>query len=154
MPINLVIDTNVLVHANNPKESRQQASIDMIKYILSSTEIICIDEGFVLSEALNRSFIGYEYLKHLKVGMLGYTFISIIAQNKRIKQVPKKANATISRKINQCMSNIRDRTYVNVAYNSTDKILITHDYTDFAIPKRKHLGREFGINVVEAKDIP
>jgi predicted nucleic acid-binding protein len=153
MPTDIIIDTNVLVHANNKNEIRQQASIDMIKYLLDSEELLCIDQGFSFNEAQNRSFIGYEYLKHLKIGMLGYIFISTIAQRKRIKQVAKNADAAISRKINKCMSNIRDRTYLNVAYNSSDKILVTHDYSDFSISKRKYINKEFEIKVFDATDI-
>ena len=153
MPKDLVIDTNVLVHANSDEEKRQQSSIDLITYLLSSSEVICVDMGFDLNEALNTSYVAYEYLKHLKYGMLGYTLIVALAQNRRIIEVPRNTPAHTTRKINQCMSNNHDRVFVKVAINSSNKTLVSHDFTDFAVSKREYLNKIFNIEVLVAADL-
>lgn len=154
MPQDLVIDTNVLVHASNDKEDRQIDSVELINYLLTSTELICVDEGFSTNETFNSSYIGYEYLKHLKNGMLGYAFVVQMALNKRISEVSGRTKAHTTRAINQCMSNNHDRVFIKVAINSIEKILITHDFTDFAESKRTHLKKAFAIDVFVASDIP
>lgn len=153
MPQDLVIDTNVLVHANNEKEKRQQESFDLLTYLIGSTESIYLDEGFDLNETLNKSYIGYEYLKHLKFGMLGYVLITVLAQSKRIREVPDKVHAHTSKCINQCMQNNHDRVFIKVTINSPDKVLVTHDFTDFSKSKRKHLKKTVGIDILVASDL-
>ena len=144
----LVIDTNVLVHASNPGESRQQECIDLINYLLESSEQICLDEGFDFSENLNKSHIGYEYIKHLKHGMLGHVLIVSMAQSKRVVEVSKTVPAGIAGKINQSIVNKHDRVFIKVALNSESRILISNDFTDFSKSKRKHIRKEIGVQVV------
>ncbi len=154
MPTDLVVDTNVLVHANNPEELRQEYSINLINYLLSSTEVICIDEGFDFNEAVNSSYIGYEYLLNLKNGMLGYTLISILAQTKRISEISRNTSSHVTKAINQCTVNKHDRVFIKVTINSNNKVLISHDFMDFDTNKRKHLKKTFKIDVLVAEDIP
>ena len=148
----LVIDTNVLVHASNGDELRQEESVELLTYLLSSTEVICIDPEYTGHETTNTSYIGYEYLKHLKIGMLGYAFLTTMAQNQRISEVSSTVPVATTRKINQCMANNHDRVFIKVAINSNDKILVTHDFTDFAVDKRKHLKKTLQIIVVVASE--
>ena len=152
--IDLVVDTNVLVHASNDEEDRQMDSVQLITYLLSSTELICVDNGFDTNETLNKSIIGYEYLEHLKNGMLGYAFVVQMALNKRICEVQRKIPVQTTKAINKCMSNKHDIVFIKVAINSSDKKLITHDFTDFADDKRTHLKKSFGVQVLVASDIP
>ena len=152
--IDLVVDTNVLVHASNDAEERQADSVQLITYLLGSTELICVDPGFDIDETFNKSYVGYEYLKHLKNGMLGYAFVVQMAQSRRISEVSRQVNAHTSKAINKCMSNNHDRVFIKVAMNSNDKILLTHDFTDFAVKKRTHLKTTFGIDVLVASDVP
>ena len=42
----IVIDTNVLVHAQNPNEKRFVDTTNLIKIILDSNTSLCVDEGF------------------------------------------------------------------------------------------------------------
>jgi hypothetical protein len=155
MPIiDLVLDTNVLVHASNDREDRQIDSVQLITYLLASTELICVDTGFDTNETVNKSYVGYEYLKHLKNGMLGYAFVVQMALNKRICEVTRQTKVNTTRAINQCMSNNHDKVFIKVAVNSNDKILITHDFTDFALSKRTHLKKTLGIDILVASDIP
>lgn len=148
----LVIDTNVLVHASSGDAIRQEESVDLLTYLLSSTELICLDPEYTGHETTNTSYIGHEYLNHLKFGMLGYAFLTSMAQNQRILEISSSVPVAITRKINQCMANNHDRVFIKVAINSNNKTLVTHDFTDFADAKRKHLKKTFQIIVVVASE--
>ncbi len=152
--IDLVIDTNVLVHASNGQVPKQRHSINLIDYLLASSEVICIDDGFVWDDT-NRSFIGSEYRNHLKNGMLGYTFVVTMLAGKRFKECSRSVPVNISKKINQCISHLkpRDKTFLKVTYNSISKTLISHDNEDFHQSKRSHIIRQFKIEVMDASDI-
>jgi len=150
----IVIDTNVLKHANNTKEHRQKHAIELITYLLSSNEFICLDEGFSLNESLNKSHIGNEYITHLKVGMLGYSFLVKIALEKRIKEVPKSTELAISKVINQKIRNLKDRVFLKVTNNAAGKTLISHDFTDISLTKRDFFRENLTIVVIEASEYP
>ena len=57
----IVVDTNVLAHAGNPDEARQQSSIDLVVALKAGKTSICVDAGFHLDESKNRSHIAVEY---------------------------------------------------------------------------------------------
>ena len=121
----ITIDTNVFVHALNPEEIRNSASLNLLQTLLSTTCKIVIDIGFDMDESKNKSLIGAEYLKHLPPGSLPYAIVADLAQNGRISFVEKSTQPHISKKINQTLRNRRDRTFIIVCINSERKTLVT-----------------------------
>lgn len=148
----VVIDTNVLVHAQNPNEQRFEDSTNLIDTILDSNTDLCVDEGFSEEEAKNKSAICSEYFDQLCFGSLGFTLIVQLAHQNRIKQLGRRAPHQISRRINQILRKKSDRNFLNVAYNSVEKVLVSHDFIDFQQPKRDRILSNFHIHVIEACD--
>ncbi len=146
----VVVDTNVMLHAQNPNEGRFSDSQALLRCLLEIPISLCVDEGFDISQERNRSHIGAEYLEHLRFGSIGYTVISHLASNSRIKHLPRLAPRPVSRRINQLLRNRRDRVFLNVAYNSIDMILVSHDYIDFQQNKRDTIQDELEVSVVDA----
>lgn len=148
----VVIDTNVLVHAQNPKEQRFVDSTNLIDTIIDSNTSLCVDEGFSEIESKNRSAISAEYLNNLRFGSAGLNLIVQLSSQDRIKQLKKRAPNPISRQINQILRNKTDRIFLNVAYNSDEKVFVSHDYKDFQPPKRCKIYSTLNIRVIEACD--
>lgn len=149
----LVIDTCTLKHANDPKSKYFEASVEFIQ-LLSNSDINCtVDEGFSMDETINDSYIGFEYIKHLQPGSLGYGLIKNLALSGRIEFVSNKPPNNIKKFIEQIIKNKKDRIFLRVAYNSDEKILVSHDFTDYQIKKRKTISRELNISVVIAEEI-
>ena len=146
----VVVDTNVIAHAQNPAEARFADSEALLRCFLELHTSLCVDEGFDMDEARNQSHICSEYLQHIHFGSLGFTVISYLATNGRIKQLPRLATRTVSRRINQLLRNRMDRAFLNVACNSTEMVLVSHDYTDFQARKRTTIRKELGVRVIEA----
>lgn len=157
MPLtDIVVDTNVLMHASDSKQAKQQDSIDLLNYLTKSTELICVDSGFTWDDS-NRSLIGAEYRKHIKNGMLAYAFLVKIFSSKRNKELAlSTVPPNITKKVNQCISHKkpRDKTFLKVAYLSSSKTLVTHDQEDFNYKKRKHLSDTFGVSALDAEQVP
>lgn len=146
----IVIDTNVLLHAQNPDESRFSDARQLIEQILECTTSLCIDRGFDISPARNQSKIGAEYLDKLQPGSLGFILIVNLVESFRLKQTDRLPPRDISRAINQLIRKPRDRTFLGVSYNSTERMLVSHDYQDFQQAKRVVIRRNFGVKVVDA----
>ena len=152
MTSELVIDTNVLAHCVNALEPRQADAIALVQRLSVGTQRICVDEGFDVVESRNRSVIGAEYLAHVCFGSPGHYLIQLLASQGRIRIVPKRPGREHARTINRCIRNNRDRVFVGVAWHSIDKLLVSHDFRDFAPGKRAHIFDELDVRVREASE--
>ena len=146
----IVIDTNVLLHAQNPDELRFSDARQLIEQMLACTTSLCIDRGFDISPGQNQSKIGAEYLEKLQPGSLGFVLIVSLVESFRLKQINRLPPRDISRAINQLIRKPRDRTFLGVSYNSTERLLVSHDYQDFQQAKRVSIRRDLGVNVIDA----
>ena len=147
----VVVDTNVLMHASNPNEKRHQDSVEFVENLLESDTKLCIDEGFDLDETANRSLIGQEYLKHLVFGQVGAALLVSLAQSQRLSFVPCAVSGQARNLIDQAVKKPRDRTFVRVAVNSTENTLVTHDFEDFPVKIRKLFGKKIGVTLCTAE---
>jgi hypothetical protein len=146
----IVIDTNIFLHAGNPK--RRAHSLTFLGRFRDTVTKLCVDEGFTLEEAKNRSHIGREYLSHLRAGTLGYEIIVHLGRLQRIKIVPRAVPQAVAKAIKRQVGKGPDRTYIRVAYNSEDKVLASHDFGDLTEGVRRRLSDKIGVRIVAAKD--
>jgi hypothetical protein len=75
-----------------------------------------------------------------------------MAATKRIRDASDKVARPLSKKIDQMLRNKKDRTYLCVALNSNEKKLVSHDFTDFQVAKRRTIGKELGVDVLVATE--
>jgi hypothetical protein len=112
---------------------------------------LCVDEGFDLDESKNRSHIGGEYLRHLRFGMLGYEVVTHLAQSSRLRLIQRRVPERISKQIRSQIGIGPDRVYVRVAYNSQDRTLASHDFTDIPATVRQRMKISIGVSIVDAE---
>lgn len=146
----VVLDTNVLLHAANPIEPRFGDALNLVTALVDSTTALCVDEGFDFDETKNRSLVGAEYLEKLVVGTPGHALITKMALEGRVVFVKASMPAGEAKKLNQMLANRRDRTFIKVAAASGGKTLVSHDYHDFPAQKRADIGRLFRVVVQDA----
>jgi predicted nucleic acid-binding protein len=149
----LVIDTNVMIHAQNPAEQRCSASQALLQCMLDTDVSLCVDEDFSPDSATNRSFIGHEYITHIRFGSLPYVVIVKLAGSSRIKLLSKRAPRREQKLIRQLVRDTIDRIFLGVAFNSESQILVSHDFTDFQVDKRRVIHDQLDVAVVEASEI-
>jgi hypothetical protein len=152
MLTDLVMDTNVFVHASNPSETYCNDAKLFITALKESSTSLCVDEGFDIDQSHNKSLIGLEYLENLHYGMLGFAELTWLAQANRLVFVSRDVHRSISRKINQMIRNKRDRTFLRVATNSEDHFFCSHDFRDMPPSKRVEIKRLLGIDVKASRE--
>jgi predicted nucleic acid-binding protein len=124
----IVIDTNVFVHAENEAEADCEPSRRLISGLLATTTCLCFDEGFDLDEAKNKSLIAGEYLEHLPAGALAFALIEHCAASDRIRLISTSIRqAEVRRAIDRLVVDPTDRKFVRVARKSRERLLVTHD---------------------------
>lgn len=147
----LTVDTNVFLHSCNPTEPRHVDSVAMMKALLDCSVKLAMDAGFAIDPASNRSLIGAEYISKLVPGTLPAAVLSQLALTGRVVMVSHSIPAQLSRKLNQLVSNRRDRTFIRVCVNSSERVFVSHDFQDFPQAKRQNLRKLLAISIVEAQ---
>ena len=154
MLADVVIDTNVFVHADDKRQTRRNDSRSVMHALLGCGTQLCVDPGFSTVPSKNRSLIGHEYIKHIRAPMLGYAVLTALGVAGRIVAKPNTLRSKEQRQARQRLlpANAGDRRFLTVAANSAERILVSHDYTDFTKTTRKEIKRIFDVSVVEAVD--
>jgi hypothetical protein len=150
MLADIVLDTNVLVHADNLQEPRRQDCCELIAEMTNCTTHLCLDEGFDLNEANNKSIIGSEYAKHLRFGMVGFALVSHLARSMRLKQLSHRVPQNVARQIMTQVPKGPDRIFLKIAFNSNAKTLACHDFNDVPATVRARLRQSIGLHVLDA----
>ncbi len=150
----VVIDTNVLMHAQDSTCDKFNDANVFLTALGASATVICVDAGFTWEEASNRSLIGQEYLAHLQHGSTAYSLVEEMARSGRVVEVDRKVGDYQRKQINQLIRSekARDKTFLRVAVNSHEQILVSHDYEDFQPAKRATIRARLGVSIIEARD--
>lgn len=151
--VDIVIDTCTLKHANDPKSKYFEDSVEFIQKMFGNTTNCAVDEGFTLDETTNQSYIGLEFIKHLQPSSLGYNLIVHLIQNLRLDFVSNKLPQGDKNYIEQLIRNKKDRMFLRVAYNTQEKTLVSHDFTDYQKSKRKKIKKDKSIEIVTAEEV-
>lgn len=151
--IDIVIDTCTLVHANDSNSQYCDHSIEFINKMLGNQVYCVVDDGFSLDESINKSYIGFEYIKHLISGTLGFHLITHLATNNRINFVSKTIPSESKKYIEKKIRNKKDRHFLRVTCNAVEKTLASHDFTDYQVAKRIQIYKDLSINIVTAYEI-
>lgn len=146
----VVIDTNVLMHASDPREQLCPSARSLAQVILDTDIKICVDEGFDTDPAKNRSLIGNEYNTHIRFGTFAHGFILRLASERRIRTLSRNVERRVKKVILQRLRKPRDRVFVCVTTNSLERVLVSHDFEDFSEAKRADLRHELDIEIVTA----
>ena len=81
--IDVVVDTNIWLHANNPTVDTFAAALEFVRTLLRSSTVLCFDTGVSLTEACNRSRILSEYLAQIKGSGVGKKILEELLQSGR-----------------------------------------------------------------------
>lgn len=151
----VVVDTNVFLHAHNPEEPRFGAALAFCEQLAAAEHTaICVDEGFGWGEASNESLIGSEYLSHIPAISLAAALIGALLTQGRVHMVSQRLPQRERQIVNQLIRNKRDRTFVRVAWNCSDRLLVSHDYQDFGAGKRRKISKLLTVSIVGAEECP
>ena len=149
----LVVDTNVLMHADDPRQPVQQEQARaLLDRLLDAPTVLAVDEGFDVNSSRNRSQIGHEYLRNLTGASLGMQVIASLASNDRVRVTPRKVDQAIKKRINQLVRKKTDRSFLAVACNTESRTFCSHDFQDFQKAKRKTIAKDLTVHVCEAVD--
>lgn len=149
MLADVVVDTDVLMHADNEDSADRDASRDLIARLRASATALCFDPGFDLDEARNKSGIAGEYFDHLAHGSVGLALVEECALTGRVRSIATRVAPDVNRAIRQLVWDPTDHKFVKVAINSEERVLVTHN-TSHIEPAAVDLKARWRVDVVDA----
>lgn len=152
MLTDLVIDTNVFVHAHNQDHQHFADSQALARKLLepSVRTVIRVDPGFHPDEARNNSRIMSEYFAQLVPGMLGHHVLQTLAASQRIAGVALQPDRNRRDRVRRLVHDKSDRVFLLVAIESDDKVLASHDDRAFPDSVRAECRSRWATDVCEA----
>lgn len=147
----VVVDTNIIVHAHMKGQSRQADAIAFFQEVLRSDVYWCFDDGMRLEEADNRSPIFSEYRQHASPPMLGMQVLAALARNNRVRLVARAEKAP-RRVIRELVWDSTDRVFVDVAHGTESRLLVSHDVTGFPDKVCAAIQKRLNVSVVDARE--
>ena len=149
----LVIDTNIFVHSDNPGVSYYQSSRAFLKAFMNSEVALVVDEHFDTKPAVNSSRIGYEYVQHIHHGSLGFYVLLLVIENDRLHQAETAQYTPYKRRFKQMVRNKTDIIFLSVAASTADKVFVSNDFNDFQRNKRIRWKRENLVSVFDSEEL-
>jgi len=153
VPLDIVVDTNVFMHAGNPTAvSFFGASKTFLENLKNSQTLLCFDKPNAGAEDRQGDSLIYgEYIQRIVPGVYGFNVLAALALNQKIKFVSRDVGPARNRMVIELIpGNKRDRTFLRTTMNSADRILITNDFDDFTPEIRKRIKRQLTTTVKDA----
>jgi predicted nucleic acid-binding protein len=150
----IVIDTNVLVHAHNTDHAYSADASALATALLepSNETALKVDPGFHPVEAKNRSRIIGEYLEKLVPGMVGYHLVQELGASGRIAPVLPTKDRNLKEAVRRLVKDPFDRVFLLTARLSDDKTLVSHDDHAFPDDVRVKCEAKLSVSVCDAPD--
>lgn len=147
----LVIDTNVIVHAHNEANLYHESALACLTSVLQSKINICVDDDFQFINN-NSSVIISEYIQHVRSGTYGYYFLLQMASNGRITVYQKKNYNKEKALLRKIIPNKHDIIFLIITLASHDKYFISNDYNDFNTTIRNEIKRKYDTTIDSSKE--
>jgi hypothetical protein len=146
----VVIDTNVLMHACDPRQAHQGQCLRLIELMRDGNALLLVDEGTNPQKPLE-GFVMSEYTARLAPGTPGQELLILLLSSSRVSGVPRHVPRPVAKELER-IPNTRDRKFVAVAWNSVDHVLASQDFTDFPRKVRRRIQDKISVEILDATD--
>jgi len=143
MADDIVVDTNVFMHADNPKSGRQDSARNLLNQIDQNSIPIGIDDA--------QKIFG-EYLEYLAASSLGRNYLTKWFSQGAYVLISAKVPPSDARWIGKNISDTLDKVFLKVATNSQEQDFVSHDFDDFPKRKRRDILARLGVSVQTADE--
>src|ERR1700723_3316923 len=97
MLIDVVLDTNLLMHADDKRQDHREECMRLLVDLESGKTSLCVDEGFDIDESKNKSLIGGEYFERLTAAHTATSFIAYLFQSGRVVFVSRATPTAVKK---------------------------------------------------------
>ncbi|WP_137769518.1 hypothetical protein [Brachybacterium sp. SGAir0954] len=149
----IVIDTNVLSHADNPASPLQANASELLGWMRDSAVKWVLDDNGKSQPDPHTSLLFAEYRETLPPGGVGLQLLIFCLANGRVVFANRPDDA-LRKEIRKLIpKNRKDQVVLGAAAGSRDRLLASNDYADFTSVVRKVLHKKHSIDVVAVDEL-
>ena len=148
----VVLDTNVLSHADNAGSAHQATALTVLAWVRDSSVAWVLDDQGKAAPDPKTSLLYSEYHNTLAPQGLALALFTFLLQAERVRfaarpgqDVQKKLQTLVPR--NKC-----DRAVLGAAHGTVDQVLVTNDYDDFPSAIRGAVKKQLGVEVIDSDE--
>jgi len=151
----IVVDTNVILHADNPVSGYQSDSMCFLdRFLKDGCYRLALDRTPPLGRQHNESQILQEYLEHVTYdSSFGFYFLIKVLERSWFDIVGRTNYRREVKIIIQEVSNKVDRIFLRVTCMANSRKFVTHDFSDFPMQKRKRLAKTLQVRLLTAREL-
>jgi len=149
----LVVDTNIFLHASNEGVKYCDSARSLLKVIIQNDIAICVDDVYDSNPARTTSRIGSEYERYITPGTHGHTMLLTIINSGKIKQIEKKKYNTQKRILTRIIRDKTDLVFVVISIGVAGQTLASNDFEDLSQRKRLTINNKFGVSIVTSIEL-
>lgn len=148
----IVLDTNVLSHAENPGSVNQESALAVLHWMMKSNTLWVLDDNGKDAPNPWTSILYVEYHETLPPQSLSLLLLQTCLQSERVKFAARPTR--VDREIIERLipRNKRDRAVLGAARGSTDRILVSNDEADFDAATRKAVKKVLGVQILNSAE--
>jgi hypothetical protein len=148
----VVLDTNVLGHADNAASPQQESSLAILNWVRASSVTWMLDDQGKSAPDPKTSLLFQEYKRTLAPqGASIALFIQCLAFG-RVSFAPRPGEAIRNTIRKLVPRNKNDCAVLGAAHGTVDKVLISNDLADFPQDVRRSVGKKLGVQILLADE--
>ena len=149
----VVIDTNVLSHADNPASNNQASALALLSWMSTSSIHWVLDDNGKHQPDPTTSLLYHEYQQTLAPQGLAIQIFTACLMNKRVRfsQRPTQVVRDEIRKL--IAKNKKDQVVLGAACGSESKTLFTNDFNDFSDKVRDHVQKKLSVDIFRSTEV-
>ena len=149
----LVIDTNVLAHADNRSTAFHESALLLLNALREQAGItLTLDDQGNAAPDLSTSVLASEYRATLAPQGFGLTLFTALLVSGRVVFAARPDRSTRDAIRSLVTRNPSDRAVLGAAVGCSDKLLVTNDYDDFPTDVREEALAQLYVDVVDSAE--
>lgn len=152
-PTDVVLDTNVLSHADNPGSSYQASARYVLDWVRTSEVLWVLDDNGKSQPDPHTSQLFLEYKQTLPPMGASIQLFAFCLAGGRVRFAPRPDQAIRDNIRRLVPRNRKDQVILGAATGSTDKVLVSNDESDFSAAVRKKAQRQLSVKILKAEEL-
>jgi hypothetical protein len=144
----VVLDTNVLSHAENSGAPQQQSAVAVLDWLRESSVRWVLDDQGKAAPDPKTSLLFQEYRATLSPQSPSLRLLIEFLSFQRVSFAPRPGQ-TVRDSIRRLVpGNVNDRAVLGAAHGTTDRVLVSNDTSDFSESVRDAVWEQLEVNII------
>jgi len=148
----VVLDTNVLSHAENPGVEQQESALAVLDWMRNSDVRWVLDDQGKTAPDPKTSLLFQEYRATLSPQSASLRLLIDFLSSQRVVFAPRPGQSVRDCIRRLIQNNVNDRAVLGAAHGSRDRVLVSNDTADFSESVRDSVWQQLEVNIITSAE--